>query len=63
MTEKHLIGRIYYTEQKRSKFKPLGLDMITRNDMGQDWMLDINNLTPNELRILADFLEDRENNS
>ena len=60
MSEIKLTGAIFYEEVQVNKWNPLGLKMQTRSESGQGWMLDINNLTPKDLRILANFLEQRE---
>lgn len=63
MSEKHLVDGIYYTEDglgMTCKEKYGNLTVVTRNKIGQGWGFDLKNITPNGLRVLADFLEKYE---
>lgn len=51
-----LTGRMYYTESKRRRY---GVSVVTRSELGQGWGMDLDNITPNDLRVLADFIEER----
>jgi len=61
MYEKHLegTGRVYYEEGSFGKYNPYGVSIVSRNSLGQGTGLDLYNLTPTDLRVIADFLEKR----
>ena len=54
--EKLISGRMFYTECKRSKY---GVRVVSRTEHGQGWGMDLENITPQDLRALADFIDER----
>lgn len=54
--EKLISGRLFYTECKRSRY---GVRVVSRSENGQGWGMDLENITPQDLRILADFIDQR----
>ena len=63
MSEQHLIDGIYYELDgvgMHNKKMYGNLTVLTRSPNGQGWGFDLNNVTPNGLRVLADFLEKRQ---
>lgn len=62
MAEKHLIGNVYTDDADViGRSEKYGVSAIVRNRAGQGLTLPLDNLTPNDLRYLADFLEAQEN--
>lgn len=63
MSEKLLVGNIFYTDDGLGMCnkKMYGdLTVLTRNSIGQGWGFDLKNISPDDLRVLADFLEKRQ---
>ena len=63
MSEKLLVGNIFYTDDglgMTCKEKYGDLTVLTSNRIGQGWGFDLKNISPDDLRVLADFLEKRQ---
>lgn len=54
--EKLISGRLFYTECKRSRY---GVRVVSRSEIGQGWGMDLENISPQDLRALADFIDQR----
>lgn len=59
MSEKHLVGHLYYEEGGFNQ-GVYGVSVVVRNQIGQGWGFDLNHIEPDDLRVLADFLEKRK---
>lgn len=46
--EKLISGRLFY-----------GVRVVSRNELGQGWGMDLENISPQDLRALADFIDQR----
>ncbi|MBQ0111537.1 MAG: hypothetical protein KBT03_00235 [Bacteroidales bacterium] len=52
-----LTGRVFVEKCRHSNY---GVKIISCTEFGQGWGMDLNNLTPNDLRVIADFLESED---
>ena len=61
MPERNLVGHIYVNDDDvLGCSQKYGVSAIVRNRGGQGLTLPLHNITPNDLRVLADYLEEKE---
>ena len=53
-TEVCITGRVYARKDSHSQ---CGISIVSYTEYGQGWGMDLTNITPNDLRVIADFLE------